>query len=174
MRRVLLCASSLALAGCVSADEDAEYFGVPAWCEATYGWGDLARIDEQALAEAVNGAREAGAVCGVADLLPAGTVEMAPKLRCAARMHARDMVERGFEGHVDPDGLGPEDRLASAQYAYFSFGELLGESPGDAAAQVETWLAEPASCRVLMDPSARELGVGVYEGRVVLVLATPG
>ena len=39
-----------------------------------------------------------------------------PRLRAIARNHSRDMVVRGYFGHVSPDGATPRDRYRAAGY----------------------------------------------------------
>lgn len=168
----------VSLTACVEAHEDPEYAGVPAWCEPTYGWSRGARTLELEMQRELERVREQPRACGVVTVGPAGPLTMAPKLRCAARMHAIDMADEDFVAHTGSDGAGTEARLMSAEYPAWSFGELLAADAEAVAPSVEdtvqAWLDDPEDCRTLMRAEATELGVGYERGRWVVLVAAPG
>jgi uncharacterized protein YkwD len=67
-----------------------------------------------------------------------GRLEADPELRPAARAHALDMLERGYNDHVTPDGLEPGDRVTVLHRRLVgSVGENLAGLEGLTAAQLE-------------------------------------
>ena len=91
-----------------------------------------------------------------------------PALRCAARIHSRDMNDRMFFDHVNPDADGPGDRINKAGYSYSIFGENIAKGAPDPAAVVAGWLASDDHCAILMSPQFTETGLGFYEGEAGL------
>ena len=91
-------------------------------------------------------------------------------LRQAADRHSSDMVQRTYFSHVTPGGADLGDRIRSAGYGGhngWKAGEALGWGTGaqaTPAALIDEWLASPPHRHILLDPSYRELGVGVAPG----------
>ncbi len=81
-----------------------------------------------------------------------------------ARQHSEDMAARGYVSHVNPEGLGPADRVQHAGIAYVRLSENIHwgqHEPGDPAeAAVRAWLESPSHRRALLDPDVRETGIG--------------
>jgi uncharacterized protein YkwD len=102
---------------------------------------------------------------------------MEPELRCAARLHARDMNERDFFDHVNPDGLGPEQRLRNAGYTFGIAGESIAKVQGDSMVPyepLEELLEEGGEeCTPLLDARFVAVGIGFFEGFWTLDLAGP-
>lgn len=89
----------------------------------------------------------------------------------AARRHASDMARRNYFSHVSPSGKTPGDRVREAGYGDpgdgWKVGEDLGWGTGQRAtpnALVDAWLNSPPHRKILLEPSYRELGVGVAKG----------
>lgn len=89
-------------------------------------------------------------------------------LRRAALRHSRDMVERDFFDHRNPDGLEPHDRIVRAGYRLrsggFSTGENIatGESGADTPAGiVDGWMHSGGHRRNLLRRGFDEIGVGI-------------
>ena len=89
----------------------------------------------------------------------------------AARRHSVDMIRRRFFAHINPDGQGPEDRIAAAtrrpaaataENLWMRSGIPAGTSPlaaiEDAVAQL---MASPAHRRNILNPVYTHLGIGV-------------
>jgi len=110
---------------------------------------------EQAVLVGVNRER---AALNLAQLAPSTA------LATVARAHSQDMSARGFLSHVDPDGVGPADRVERAGIRYTRVAENIHWSrnePGDPAeVAVQSWLASPSHRQAMLDPVARESGVG--------------
>jgi uncharacterized protein YkwD len=84
-------------------------------------------------------------------------------LNAAAETHSRDMSVQNRPWHFGSDGSSP---LVRAQRSGFS-GRLLGENISETyETEVETlssWMAQPDTRVVIMDPAARRLGFAWYQ-----------
>lgn len=126
------------------------------WTEA---WNTL---ETDVLAE-VNRVRAAGAKCGTTTYGPAAALVMEDALRCAARLFSKDMAERGFFDHTNPEGVGPFERIPAAGYTGgHPMGENIAAGYPTAADVMGTWMDSPGHCKNIMNPEFRELGVGYY------------
>jgi uncharacterized protein YkwD len=102
-------------------------------------------------------------------------------LHRAARSHGRDMIERAFIDHINPDGLTAEDRVSREdRRAVALVGETIGSaSTNDAAAMarriVAEWIGNPSDRETILRPDYTQIGVGVVPSgsdvRVVQVFA---
>ncbi len=84
----------------------------------------------------------------------------------AAIRHARDMVSRGYFGHVSPTGSDPLDRALAAGYRggrKISVGEnlLSWSTPLTAAAVVEKWMASPPHRRNTLCRCWSDVGIAL-------------
>lgn len=111
----------------------------------------------------VNEARARGANCGSeGSFSPTGPLTMQPQLRCAARVHSRDMVERDFFSHSDPDGNGPGHRVDQSGYRWRTWGENIAGSYPTPEAAVNAWLDSDGHCANMLNPSFEHIGVGHF------------
>lgn len=164
-RGALALAALLALPAC-SDDGGSDDGGdeVPddrSWCDPVADW-DSERVNfENEVLRLVNQRRAAGADCGGRSFEPTGSLTMDPALRCAARRHSLDMVERNFFAHDDPDGVTPWDRAGSAGYDASAIGENIAAGQPTAEAVMDAWMQSPGHCSNIMNPDANEFGVGM-------------
>ncbi|KAA5542113.1 hypothetical protein FYK55_14995 [Roseiconus nitratireducens] len=115
--------------------------------------------------------------------LPAGTISPTPKppvapeprLLQAARLHSRDMNDRSFFDHVNPDGQQANKRIEQTGYPFLLWGENLTYANGtyppgydlqdlDADLLLHHWTLfdSPVHRNIMMTPDFREIGVGLY------------
>ncbi|MEM6291060.1 MAG: CAP domain-containing protein [Myxococcota bacterium] len=136
-----------------------------AYCGDVAAW-DAAHLQlENEILEIVNQVRAQGANCGSAGSFgPAGPMTMDPALRCAARVHSLDMVDRNFFDHTNPSGESPFDRMGFAGYSYSTAGENIAAGNGTAAATMDQWMNSDGHCSNIMNPDFTEIGVGYYPG----------
>ena len=90
-----------------------------------------------------------------------------PLLVETASYHARAMVQARFFGHVAPDGMSPEQRIAVAGYTGVPTGENVAWGTGANAMPVrvvESWMASPSHRANILNPELTEVGVGVAAG----------
>lgn len=88
------------------------------------------------------------------------------QLARTARAHSRDMVERGFFAHNNPDGQTPFDRMKAAGINYSIAAENIAAGQATPELAVEEWMNSPGHRRNILNPELRELGVGLVRGGV--------
>ncbi len=82
------------------------------------------------------------------------------QLTQAARRHSRDIHEHQLCQHNGTDGSSPWDRVRDAGYSGQPLGEVAGCGYGTAQAVVNGWWNSPGHKAILVDPNAREIGMG--------------
>jgi uncharacterized protein YkwD len=102
------------------------------------------------------------------------SLSMDESLRSAARAHSRDMAQRKFFAHVDPDGRGLAERLRTAGVAFGYAAENLGWSAGystpldGVTANHSQMMGEvppnDGHRRNILNDRLRKVGIGVYTG----------
>lgn len=139
--------------------------GVP-YCDAAKGWSAEWRQLEEDVLVIVNQKRAAGASCGAeGNFGPAPPLTMDPNLRCAGRMHSKDMADRDFFSHTNPDNESPWDRMDKAGYgAYSNAGENIAAGSPDAAGTMDQWMNSDGHCANIMNPDFEHIGVGYHPG----------
>lgn len=144
-------------------------------CALAAGWPADVTAEEDEVLRLVNIERSRGATCGSDSFGPTGPLTMDPDLRCAARLHARDMQEQGYFSHTGQDGSSPGNRISRTGYTFRTWGENIARGQSDAAAVMAAWMSSPGHCRNIMNPSFTEIGVALRNpGRYwVQKFATP-
>jgi uncharacterized protein YkwD len=144
--------------------------GVPeqGHCDATEDWPAQSTQAEEDLFTIISAMRQAGLDCTGEQLNPVPALIENPALRCAARLHSRDMGERGFFSHINPEALDPQARMERAGHRASVFGEsiaresAIGGDWGDWG-PLEGLLPGP-ECENLFDPRFNAVGIGHYDG----------
>ncbi len=75
---------------------------------------------------------------------------------------AVDMDVRGFFSHVNPDGLGPSERLAAAGVPASYVGENIAQAYPSPQAVVDGWMSSDSHRENVLDPNFAAIGVGVH------------
>jgi uncharacterized protein YkwD len=133
-------------------------------CALVSNWDPTWTQFENEVLTLVNERRAQGATCGEHGTFgPAEPLSMSPELRCSARLHSKDMADRNFFDHTNPDGVDPFARMAAAGYSGGSGGENIAMGDRSPQAVVEGWMGSPGHCRNIMDPGYTLIGVGYYE-----------
>ena len=98
-------------------------------------------------------------------------VRLNPRLSRAARAHSRDMVRRHYFSHTTPEGLRFADRIRGTGYLRASRQWFVGENLAwgwrgrDSARRiVRAWMHSPPHREVMLNPSFREVGIGIVSG----------
>lgn len=84
------------------------------------------------------------------------------RLQLAATKHSLDMEKRNYFSHVNPDGLGADERILSEGYPWRSVAENIAVGYRTPAEVVKGWKNSPGHYRNIMCESCTETGVGVY------------
>ncbi len=135
------------------------------YCQPVADWDPAWRARELAIVEIVNQHRMQGADCGSRGVFaPTAPLAMQPNLWCAARVHSKDMAERNFFDHVNPDGESPFDRMMKAGYSFFTAGENIAAGNDTAEATMQQWMESDGHCANIMNPDFKEIGVGYHPG----------
>ncbi|MDC0667284.1 CAP domain-containing protein [Nannocystis radixulma] len=134
-------------------------------------WPEAWSVAEREVLARINALRAEGGACGTLQFSPAPPLAMHPLLRCAARLHTDDMIERVYVSSVDPDGLGVGPRLAALGYDPATFSEIVAvvteddvDEADDAADVVTAWRDNPTSCWQLYARELTHVGIGGLEG----------
>ena len=97
-----------------------------------------------------------------------------------ARAHSAAMAERGFFDHRGLDGKRVADRLTDAGYGFLYAGENLSAGIENPDTVVKQWLMSHSHRDNLLEPRAREAGIGFvvaprgqYRYYWTLILAEP-
>jgi len=93
-----------------------------------------------------------------------GTLKKSDLLAQVAEAHSKDMRDRDFFSHTNPDGLGPLDRLDNAGYKYVSAWENIGSGQSTAQEAFDDWMASPTHKAIMLKPGLTEIGIGYVAG----------
>ena len=98
------------------------------------------------------------------------------RLAAVARAHSEDMTRRGYFSHDTPEGLGPSERIARADYScrkgsHYGVAENLAieimarDMDKVAAAAVQSWTDSPGHRANLLDRRYDRTGIGASFGK---------
>lgn len=127
--------------------------------------------------EAQIGTRVMGQVNALRAGSSAGPVVLNPQLTAAAAAHARDMSAQNRAWHFGTDGSSPIDRVRNQGYTGRLVGENISETYENDTATLSAWMQTRDTRDVIMDPTARDLGMGWFQepsGKIWWVLLTGG
>lgn len=82
-----------------------------------------------------------------------------------ARAHSRDMFERKYFSHINPEGKDAGDRLDDAGVDYMIAGENLAYAP-DVDTAHEGLMNSEGHRKNILEPEFRRIGIGVIDGGV--------
>ncbi|MBI2589517.1 CvpA family protein [Candidatus Berkelbacteria bacterium] len=110
-------------------------------------------VDEQAEREMFRLVNEARAQNNLTKL------EWSEELANVGRIHSKDMWQRQYFSHLNPDGLDPFDRLTAADIFYLAAGENLALAPSTPIAHAGLMNSEGHRANIL-SPNYGRLGIG--------------
>lgn len=93
----------------------------------------------------------------------APALQLNAALNAAAATHARDMSVQNRPWHFGSDGSSPVDRVRRVGYSGRMVGEAISESYESELETLRAWMQEPNVRRVILDPSAREMGLAWHQ-----------
>lgn len=116
---------------------------------------------EYEIFQLTNQARSVGRTCGNYGYFgPAPALKPHSLLVRSARAHSKDMAERDYFAHQNPEGHEPWDRVSAVGYSWSRVGENIAAGYTSAEAVVDGWVTSPGHCQVLMTKEYTEMGVG--------------
>jgi uncharacterized protein YkwD len=168
----------IVLAGCGLDELDLADVGTAPRCEEVDRWPAGSAAAEDDLYDALEDLRRSGATCGDEELPGVGPLELVPELRCAARLHAGDLVRHPElpVDHPGSDGSSALGRINAAGYGGVPRQELLASDFTSAQALVEAWVSDEGHCRAVLDDEIDHVGVAQAQtrpgDRIVWVVVT--
>lgn len=87
------------------------------------------------------------------------------KLRELARAYAKDMFERGYFSHYNPEGQSPFDRMENANISYHAAGENLAYAPNVDVAH-QGLMNSPGHRANILSADFGTVGIGVIDGGI--------
>lgn len=133
-------------------------------CASAATWDPAWTSFENEVLRLSNQYRQAGATCGTTRYNAVAPLVMQPALRCAARLHSKDMIDRAYFSHTTPDGVTFSQRITNAGYRWRTVGENIASGYRSPQAVVDGWIKSPGHCVNLMNGAFRDIGVGFYGG----------
>jgi len=115
----------------------------------------LRDLEDEALEEVNDERRDAG--------IP--LLRMSPDLSRLAREYSREMVERGFFDHQDPDGLRVDTRASRAGITWQFIGENIARNRGfrnPAYTAVKEWMKSAGHRENILNDRYAETGIGAW------------
>lgn len=85
------------------------------------------------------------------------------RLEMVANEHVRDLYERNFFAHVNPDGENPGKRALQAGFCHEYVGENIAAGQKSVAAAQLAWENSPSHRENMLQPAYRYAGVGFYQ-----------
>lgn len=144
--------------------DSAVYLDIPVIVTSASGSSGPSDFEKRVL-ELTNQARAQARTCGTTAYPAAAPLAYNANLRAAAYNHSKDMATRDFFDHVNPDGLGPFQRMQAAGYTgFYTAGENIAAGQSTPESVVAGWLASPGHCANIMNKNFKDLGVGFYQG----------
>lgn len=86
-----------------------------------------------------------------------------PQLSAASVAHSRDMAAQNRAWHFGSDGSSPLDRARRQGYYGEVVGEAISESYENDIQTLNAWMQTRDTRDIIMDPTARNLGLGWYQ-----------
>jgi uncharacterized protein YkwD len=85
------------------------------------------------------------------------------RLNAAAATHARDMSVQNRPWHFGSDGSSPLLRVQRSGYTGRLVGELISETYETELETLSTWMAQPDTRDIILDPTARFIGFAWFQ-----------
>ncbi len=115
----------------------------------------------------VNALRATGGSCSGEPYGPAPEVAMDNALRCAARLHSKDMADNGYFDHISQDGRTPQERASLAGYdGGYPMLENIAAGGTTPQAAVDQWLGSYYHCVNIFNSAVHRIGMGYATGGV--------
>jgi len=132
------------------------------YCAVAASWDPVAVGFEAEVLRLSNEHRQRGVACGSTPYPSVPALTTNPALRCAARLHSKDMSERNYFSHTSQDGTSFSQRISRAGYDWRTVGENIASGYRTPQAVVDGWIKSTGHCQNLMNRAFTQIGVGFY------------
>jgi uncharacterized protein YkwD len=131
-------------------------------CDPVREWSDDDEAAELELLARIDAHRRDGAHCGEAGRFgPSEPLQPSGRVMCAARLHALDMAEHDFVGHVGSNDSTPWDRLRATGLELAVADQVVGAGEATPDEVVDAlWIPRVGSCAALLAAEYTHVGVG--------------
>ncbi|MCI5892074.1 MAG: CAP domain-containing protein [Clostridiales bacterium] len=82
-----------------------------------------------------------------------------------ARAHSKDMIDRSFFSHINPDGLSPFDRLKNNGISFRSAAENIAYGQRTAEAVMDAWMNSSGHRANILNKNVTEIGIGAVKNQ---------
>lgn len=82
-----------------------------------------------------------------------------------ARAHSKDMIDRSFFSHTNPDGLSPFDRLNNNGISFRSAAENIAYGQRTAEAVMDAWMNSSGHRANILNKNVTEIGIGAAKNQ---------
>lgn len=136
-----------------------------AHCMPVATWDPAWTAFEDEVLKLVNENRAKGWNCDTKGMFAAaGPLASSPQLRCAARLHSKDMYDRDFFDHSNPSNQSPLQRVSAAGFMGTAVGENIAMGQQTPARVVSGWMDSDGHCANIMNTRYKQIGVGFFKG----------
>jgi uncharacterized protein YkwD len=136
------------------------------YCAPAVPWSSALASSEIMLFDMINKPRGgAGSACGARTTCNLRPLQLAPELRCSARLHSEDMSAQHYFAKQDPDGTDPATRMARAGFTTNISGECIVQHATDATSALQQLMqgSDPQASANFNNPQFTAIGIGRYE-----------
>jgi uncharacterized protein YkwD len=142
--------------------EESSLTALAAYCDGVTTWDAAWDSFENQVLILVNQKRAAGATCGGVAKPAVAALTLDTRLRCAARVHSKDMGTNNFMSHTGSNGSTPWQRMNNAGYAWTQAAENVAAGQATPAAVMNSWMNSSGHCNNIMGSGLKHLGVGYF------------
>jgi len=89
-------------------------------------------------------------------------------LRCAARVHCKDMAENAYFDHTSQNGDTHTSRARKAGSSASS--ENIASGQRSPASVMSSWMSSPGHCKNIMQGGHKRVGIGYYNNMWTMLL----
>ena len=121
--------------------------------------------EQRLLLSEVNYVRSVGCDCGSHYYGPVESLKWNENLAHLAYTHALDMQNANYFSHYNNEGKDVGDRAEAIYYRWNKIGENIAVAYKSELSVMHAWLASEEHCKMIMEPSIKEMGaarVGNY------------